>query len=212
MSSHGNGTALEVARYAHGKVPRELRERQVLELAAELFAERGYAGASMDELAARAGISKPVVYDLVGSKEELFRAFLRKVADELAETVASAVTGQHDPESQIRAGSLAFFRFVAEHRRTWTVLAEGGAFAEEETAIRRRQDDLVTALLSEAAEEPPDPLHVQALAHALNGAYEALALWWRDHPELSPETLADWLVELVLPGLEAMRRRTSPGA
>jgi len=57
--------------FQHGRVPRELRERQLLELAEELFGERGYAGASMDELARRAGVTKPVVYELFGSKDSV---------------------------------------------------------------------------------------------------------------------------------------------
>jgi len=61
--------ATSVEDYAHGRVPRAVRERQLLELAEELFAERGYGGASMEELARRAGVTKPVVYELFGSKE-----------------------------------------------------------------------------------------------------------------------------------------------
>ena len=62
-------SALQVTDFQHGRVPRAVRERQLLELAEELFAERGYAGTSMDELCRRAGVTKPVVYELFGSKD-----------------------------------------------------------------------------------------------------------------------------------------------
>ena len=69
--------AQQVEGFQHGRVPRPVRERQLLELAEALFAERGYAGASMDELARRAGVTKPVVYELFGSKDGLFERLRR---------------------------------------------------------------------------------------------------------------------------------------
>src|SRR3954462_14623649 len=66
--------------FRHGRVPRAVRERQLVELGEELFAERGFAKASMDELARRAGVTKPVIYELFGSKEGLFRACLEGLA------------------------------------------------------------------------------------------------------------------------------------
>jgi AcrR family transcriptional regulator len=80
-------TAPVVGDFPHGRVPRAVREQQVLGIAQSLFAERGYQGASMDELASRAGVSKPVVYDLVGSKDELFRRLMDKLATDLADAI-----------------------------------------------------------------------------------------------------------------------------
>jgi AcrR family transcriptional regulator len=192
---------------------RAVRERQLLDLAEELFAERGFRGASMDELARRAGVTKPVIYDLVGAKEELYRRSVTRAADELARRVSAAVTASDDPAARLRAGGLAFFGFVADRRRSWAVLfaedapaGAGGALEE----LRRRQNGLVAGLIAEAAGElgaRPDPLMLDALAEALNGAYERLAHWWGEHPDVPAETLADWAAGLVLPGLEALATR-----
>ena len=70
--------------FRHGRVPRAVRQRQLVELGEELFAERGFAKASMDELARRAGVTKPVIYELFGSKEGLFNACLEGLALRLA--------------------------------------------------------------------------------------------------------------------------------
>ena len=199
--------ATEIARFPHGRVPRALRERQLLDLGEELFAERGYSRASMDELARRAGVSKPVIYDLVGSKEELYRRCTARAADELYVRVAAAVSAAPDPAAKLRQGSLAFFRFVAEHRRSWEMLFVGdpGPFGVEAAGIRRRQTELVVELMDDAAAAlgtTLDPRHTEATALALNGAYEAITHWWYANPDVPPETLADWLVALTLPGLE----------
>ena len=198
----------KVEGYRHGRVPREVRERQVLQLAEELFAERGFAGASMDELSRRAGVSKPVIYDLVGSKEELFRRCVERAGAELAEDVMAAMAGRSDPADQFRAGGIAFFRFMADHRGSFDVLfrEEGGSrFAPEASGIRRRQTELVSAVLASRAAEfgvRVSEQQVDAVAHALNGAFEALAIWWREQPDVTPEELTDWLMALVMPGLQ----------
>jgi AcrR family transcriptional regulator len=201
-----SGVAAEIADYAHGRVPRALRERQILSLAEELFAEEGFAGASMDELARRAGISKPIIYALVGSKEQLYRRCVERMSAELSSRLAAAASSETDPAEQLRAGVGAFFTFVAEHRRLWEALAwEVTPFAAEAADIRRRQTELVAGLLASNARRVgvnADPLRVEAVAHLLNGAIEALARWWGSHEALSAEQLTDWAVDVILPGLE----------
>src|ERR687897_1039000 len=96
-----------IEEFRHGRVPRPARERQLVELGEQLFAERGFAKASMDELARRAGVTKPVVYELFGSKEGLFRACLEGLALRLAEQIAEAARAEQDPEGRLRAGGPA---------------------------------------------------------------------------------------------------------
>ena len=197
----------EVEGYARGRVPRGVRERQVVALAEELFLERGFQGASMEELARRAGVSKPVVYDLVGSKEQLFDACVARAADGLERSVVDAVAAADGIRDQVRAGGLAFFRFVAHRRRVGEVLLSGGAapFAAGVQGIRERQGRLVAGLIvARAADRAAsiDPVHVAAVAACVNGAFEALAGWWQDHPDRTPEQLAAWAADLVVPGLE----------
>ncbi len=217
VRSHNSASdlgAAAVGAYAHGRVPRRIRVQHVLALAADLFAERGYVAASMDELARRAGVSKPVVYDLVGSKDALFSQCIDRAADELAAAVSAAVAAEGDPGARFGAGGLAFFRFVEGHRSVWRVLLSAAAtpFAGEVDAVRRRQAHLVGSLIAAGAEDvggrvaelAADPLRVEALAHAINGAFESLATWWQGHPELSAQHMADLLDGLVRPGLQAM--------
>jgi AcrR family transcriptional regulator len=97
--------------FQHGRVPRPVRERQIVELAEQLFAERGYSGASMDELARRAGVTKPVVYELFESKDGLFRACVDRSAARMGESIAAAVRAETEPQARLRAGGLAFLRF-----------------------------------------------------------------------------------------------------
>jgi AcrR family transcriptional regulator len=196
----------QVAEFAHGRVPRELRRRQVLAVAGELFVERGFADASMDELARRAGVSKPVIYDLVGSKEALFGEVVAHEAAALADAVQAAVANEKEPEARLYAGALAFFRFAKERREAWdALLTPDTAPANAELAAARRfQAKSVAGLLARGAADlggAIDPKLLDACAQAVNGAFEALATWWKEHPQVSAETLAALGSGLVASGL-----------
>jgi AcrR family transcriptional regulator len=193
-------TSARIEDFAHGRVPREIRERQIVELAEGLFSERGYQGASMDELARRAGVTKPVVYELFGSKDGLFRACLERSAERLATLVAEAVRAESEPEARVRAGGLAFLRFASDNRVAWELMMEA-RFSDAAIEVRRRQAALVHELLLEKAPPDADPRELELAAHAVNSAYEGVAHWMWEHPDVPPERLADWTVELLLPGL-----------
>jgi AcrR family transcriptional regulator len=187
-------------------VPRAVRERQLVELGEALFAERGFAKASMDELARRAGVTKPVIYELFGSKDGLFRACLEGLALRLAEQIADAARGadeasaRPDPEARLRAGGLAFLRFASENRVAYELLYEG-RFSDAAVAVRKRQAALILELMREIAPRDVDPRELEVAANAVNSAYEGVAHWMWDHPEMDVEQLADWTVGLLLPGL-----------
>jgi AcrR family transcriptional regulator len=192
--------ARHIEGFRHGRVPRPLRERQLLELGEQLFAERGFARASMDELARRAGVTKPVIYELFQSKEGLFRACLEGLALRLAQSIADAARAESDPEARLRAGGLAFLRFAQDNRVAYELLYEG-RFSDAAVSVRRRQATLILELMREMAPASVDPRELEMAAHAVNSAYEGVAHWMWDHPDEPVERLADWTVELLLPGL-----------
>jgi AcrR family transcriptional regulator len=193
-------TVARIEEFRHGRVPRAVRERQLVELGEELFAERGFAKTSMDELARRAGVTKPVIYELFGSKEGLFEACLEGLALRLAESIADAARAEQDPEARLRAGGLAFLRFASDNRVAYELLYEG-RFSEAASRVRRRQAALILELMREMAPEDVDERELEVAANAVNSAYEGVAHWMWDHPEIDIEQLGDWTVELLLPGL-----------
>jgi AcrR family transcriptional regulator len=192
--------ARQIEGFRHGRVPRALRERQLVELGEQLFAERGFAKASMDELARRAGVTKPVIYELFGSKEGLFRACLEGLALRLAQQIADAARAEQNPEARLRAGGLAFLRFASDNRVAYELLYEG-RFSDAAVSVRKRQAALILELMREMAPAGVDPRELELAAHAVNSAYEGVAHWMWDHPDVPLERLADWTVELLLPGL-----------
>ncbi|MDL5154915.1 TetR/AcrR family transcriptional regulator [Actinomycetospora termitidis] len=195
----------------------EVRRRQVLDAAIAVFSEEGLHGASMDAIAARAGVSKPSVYAHGGTKDELFAACLAREADRLMSSMTAAVlpdgsSGEDGAQQRLRRALRAFFRAVTTHRQGWTVLyrqASTGEFAGPVDAARRsiviRAAELLAAELGGSVEA------AEPIAHTLVGAAEGLADWWLggDHApgEQEPaDLLADMLMAVVWPGLDALRR------
>jgi AcrR family transcriptional regulator len=211
------GIEEELARHSHHRVPRELRRRHLLELATQLFTDRGFEAASMDELAQQGGVSKPVIYDQFGSKENLLAEVVDALGIELNHAVILAVQGKTEPRELLESGSLAFYRFVGQRRGTWSMIfgairgggSTPGIAREKLEEIRARQDVLVGNVILIAARAQgtePDQLEVSAITRGLNGVYEGLVEWWENHPDVTAEQLATWTVALVLPGLNELAR------
>ena len=189
------------------RLPREVRERQILDAAVRVFSERGYHNASMDEISDVAGVSKPMIYAYLGSKEDLFAACIHREAANLLTAITNGVQAELPPDMQLWHGLLAFFDFVGTQRESWQVLhrqaiSQGGPFSEELLAMRDRAISLVDTLLVRVAtkEGLDDQSATEALAAALVGAAESLADWWLDHPDVPSKLIASRLMNLAWMG------------
>jgi hypothetical protein len=76
-----------------------------------------------------------------------------------------------------------------------------GRFSDAAVSVRRRQAALILELMKEMAPQDVDPCELEVAANAVNSAYEGVAHWMWDHPDVPVDHLADWTVELLLPGL-----------
>ncbi|MFF7024152.1 TetR/AcrR family transcriptional regulator [Streptomyces klenkii] len=206
------------------RMPREVRERQMLDAAVAVFARRGYRAASMDEIAELAGASKPLVYLYLHSKEDLFSACIRREAEALISAVRGAVDRGAPADRRLWDGLRGFFAHTAAHPDGWAVLhcqarTHGEPFALEVAALRQQLVDVVTRLITETAEDggctaPLPETEVSGLAHALVGAAESLAGWSNERDGAAPserETAAT-LMNFAWSGLEnlANGRRWAP--
>ncbi|MFD3567205.1 TetR/AcrR family transcriptional regulator [Streptomyces sp. NPDC058671] len=205
------------------RLPRAVRERQMLDAAVRCFARHGYQTASMDDIAELAGVSKPLVYLYLHSKEELFTAVIRREAQALLTVVAEAVVDRSaPPDERLWAGLLAFFTYAAEHPDSWAVLSrqartQGEPFAGEAARMRDGITAFVAGLIGEAAREARGAAaiadrDVAALAQALVGSAESLAGWANETPGVTAREAAATLMNFAWSGLGNLMRseRWSP--
>jgi AcrR family transcriptional regulator len=194
--------------HPHGRVPRGVREEQLLEVAERVFADRGYQGASIEDIARAAGVTRPIVYDHFGSKEGIYLACVRRARAELERGIGEAAGASEDPGEQLWAGINAYFEFVERHGRAWDVLfgqgaAVAGPAAEEVTRQRFATVSGIADLLAPFVSNV-DAQTIEALAHALSGSGEQLAKWWRKNPHLSREQVAGFHMAFAWIGLERL--------
>lgn len=207
-------------------MPRAERERQMLDAAVRVFGERGYRAASMDDIADLAGVSKPLVYLYLNSKEELFSACIQRESAALIAAVREGAMGGGAADRQLWDGLRAFFTHTARNPYGWAVLHShartgGEAFVAEVMAMREEIVAFVTGLIVEAAREAHgDPAlpgrEVAGLAQALVGAAESLAGWANTDASVTAKEAAATLMNFAWAGLgnlmEGRRWSPPPGA
>ncbi|MEV0677930.1 TetR/AcrR family transcriptional regulator [Actinosynnema sp. NPDC050436] len=186
-------------------MPKAQRKAQMLDVAERVFAERGYLAASMDEIAERVGVSKPMLYEYYGSKEGLLIGCIHRARTDLLERTQRAIAGATGAEDVLRLGLLAFFRFIAEHNQSWSLLRQEAAVTvpsavEEIEGIRRQQTDLIAAVIT-GFDRDVDAIEAEAFAEIVVGSTERLALWCERRPEVGPELATDYVMEVVWRGV-----------
>jgi len=190
---------------------------QALTAAHTLFAERGFAAVTMDEVATEVGVTKPLLYNYFGNKEQLYIACMKRSGDALVAMILETVGDASSPSEALNDGLRAFFAFLDADRAAWAVLfdetlPQSGELADRVAEYRGRLTTLVSeSLLAQlpAKRRAAARIEVEALSTALLGAAEALARWWLRSEATSAAEAAELLIATVEPGL---RLRSTPSA
>lgn len=185
------------------------RERQLLQVAEEVLVERGYAATTMDEVARRAGVTKPLLYRHFGSKDGLALACIAQVRAELLRGWEEAIARGRTGHDKFRLGIHSFFDYIARHERAWSVLlAEGvltGRAGDEVEALRQEQADEIARLLADGP-EVGQSVRLDAYAQAVVGACERVALWRRLRSNPDAAEAARHLADVFWIGLADLTR------
>ena len=118
------------------RLPRDERRGQLLGAASEIFVDRGYHAAGMDEIAERAGVSKPVLYQHFSSKLELYLAVLAQHVDNLVSGVRQALRTTTDNRQRLRAAVQAFFDFIEHDSQGYRLIFENDYVTEPQVAAQ----------------------------------------------------------------------------
>jgi AcrR family transcriptional regulator len=194
------------------RLPRPARRRQLLGAAQEVFVAHGYHAAAMDEIAERAGVSKPVLYQHFPGKLELYLALLDESVDELVGIVREALSSTTDNKQRVPATFQAFFDFVSSSGEAFRLVFESDL--SNEPAVRERLEgtmrvcaDMISQFIREDAGLSDDEAHL--LGMALVGMAQVSSRYWLSTGGAIPKDAAEQLLaRLAWRGISGWPRTT----
>ena len=193
------------------RLPAAERRRQLLEVALQVFADKGFYGTSMNEVAEAAGVTKPVLYQHFTSKEALYRELVDELGTRLERAIVEGVADADGPRQQVEAGFHAYFRWAtregpafrvlfAEHNRADPVLA---------TAIEKVESAVADRVAGFIEVEGLSDDERQVLAYGVVGLAESTSRHWLGlglGPGTGADAFAAQVAQLAWSGVRGVRR------
>lgn len=192
------------------RLPKAQRRLLIEEVAAELFAEHGYVGTRLEDIAAAAGVSKQLLYRHFRSKDELYLALLARYRDEILGRLGAGMSRPAPLAERIAATTDTWFAYIEENPHAAALLFGGGTGSPEVQTFLRENHATARALQialirAEPGVELPEE-QLEPLAEFYRSAAAGLALWWIEHPEVPRATVVRVVVEAWLARLELTQR------
>jgi AcrR family transcriptional regulator len=188
------------------------RHEQLIDVARGLFAEKGLEGTSVEEIAAAAGVSKPVVYEHFNGKEGLYDVVVDRAVTALQEKISDALADSNRTRVLIEQGTLALLDFIEDHPDSFRIIsrdssatAPGASFATILSDVASKVED---QLAEEFTKRGHDPRTAPLYAQMLVGLVALAGQWWVDNRETHPlpkPVVASHLVNLTWYGMRGLK-------
>lgn len=179
------------------------RRHQLIDIARSLFAERGYDATSIEEIAQRANVSKPVVYEHFGGKEGLYDAVVDREMSALLDGIASSLTNNRS-RVRIERVALALLTYVEERTDGFRIMIRDSPASDSSgtysSLLISAVSQVSSILAGDFSRRGLDPDLAPLYAQALVGSVSMTAQWWLDTREPKKEVVAAHLVNLMWNG------------
>ncbi len=189
------------------------RRTQLVEVAKGVFAELGYDGASVEEIAARARVSKPIVYEHFGGKEGLYAVVVDRETSRLLEMITNRLGPDIGARDQVHGSAMAFLDYIEADPDGFRVLTRdspagfsGGGMAGLLSDVARKAEEVLCGFFADSGLDlEMAPLY----AHALVGMVVHVGAWWAEERTPGKEVVAAHLTALVYMGLSRLPKDPS---
>ena len=175
------------------------RRALIVEAAGRLFGEHGFDGTRLDDVAAAAGVTKPVLYRHFSGKTALYLALLERHRDDL-DGFAGAIPATGTLEQRLRAVLEVWFAYVETHAYAWKMLFRDTGGGPEVQAFRvdvhARARAVLAALIASLSESPIPRRELEPLAELMSMGMASLVLWWSEDAAVSREAAVDAMVRV----------------
>ncbi|MGV0625084.1 TetR/AcrR family transcriptional regulator [Mycolicibacter minnesotensis] len=187
------------------RLPRDERRNQLMMAASDVFVDRGYHAAGMDEIADRAGVSKPILYQHFASKLELYLAVLARHVENLVSGVRQALRTTTDNRQRLRSAIQAFFDFIEHDGQGYRLIFENDNVVEPQVAVQVRvaTESCIDAIFDLVSHDSGlDPHRARMVAVGLVAISVDCARYWLDSDRpISKEDAVDGTVAFAWGGL-----------
>ncbi len=189
--------------------------REVIErAAAALFAERGYQGASIEEIAKQSGVTPPVLYDHFASKLDLYRHLLERHFAELREVWREHFPGDDPAEQRVARSFDAWFAYIEGHPFAGRMLFRDTVGDSQVDAVQRDVAARSRAAIMPLYAGEPGAENVIGVADeglemvwvVMRGVLQGLAMWWYDHPDVPRDRVVATAMNSLWIGFERVQR------
>ncbi len=195
------------------KLTAAARRAQLIQVARAVFAEKGYEATTVEEIAKRAKISKPIVYEHFGGKEGLYAVVVDREMDYVIRVISEALSAD-SPRASAEQSALAFLRWVRDNPDGFSVLTHDappavsrGGFSSLINEVADRVGDVFAEEFKRAGFDPDvAPIY----AHALIGMVTMVGQWWSHVRKPSVEKVASHIVALAWMGLRNLPKKPAP--
>ncbi len=192
----------------------EQRRRQLLAVALELFAHRGYRATTMDDIAEAAGVTKPLLYQHFSSKRALYLELVDSIAHDLLGAIQRAVSQAEGPRQQVELGFAAYFRLVVSHEAAFRLLYGRDLAGDDELGRGLRTvEDAIAEAIDPLIDAGLDDDHRRLLAYGIVGMAEGASRRFLEHrpvteaeAEEEAQRLAGRIADLAWAGLRSVHK------
>lgn len=197
------------------RLSRSARRTQLLAAAKTVFVTQGYHAAAMDDIAVRAGVSKPVLYQHFPSKLELYLDLLGESAAEMVRLVRAALNATIDNHERVDNAVAAYFTFVADNDQAYRLIFESDlrGQADVERIVERATDDCISAITDTITTDTGvDVERARLLASGMVGLSQVSARYWiQQSPHVSRAEAIELLSSLMWRGISRFPRQDHTG-
>ncbi len=188
------------------------RRKQLIEVGRSVFADVGYEAASVEEIAEKAGISKPVVYEHFGGKEGLYAVVIDREMEHVIARISEAISTGSARE-RLDGAVYAFMEYVQARPDGFAVLfRDSPANSDMENLLAEVALQVSEVFVAEFESAGYAPESAPIYAQALIGMVSFVGKWWQDNPNLSADVIAHHLSGLAWMGLRHLPRVDVSGA
>lgn len=195
--------------YKHGRVPKSVREKQILDIAEKQFIEFGYEETTIESIRKEAGVSRPMIYDYFGSKDKVYLACVKRARIEYERKVFEIFNEKISFNEVIFKMSSLYFDIIEKNPKRWETFFVGSITSNSNElgkALKDLQKDTVKHVIDLIIQHYPnaDEVKLNAFCHLISAVGIQLGSWWLENYNIPKDKIISYNVSFIKGGMSEL--------